>query len=314
LTEVVVVESSSSSAVLAGWEMRPVGLQLKFNLILAACFLFGLLLSSIIFYQLSRREALDQLQAQIDVLRSQALSIRRYTSEEIQPLLADQSTVQFLPQTVPSFSAQTVFRNFRERYPQFFYKEAALNPTNPSDQAKDWELEILENLRRNPTIERDVRIRNTENGTFYTATYPLVIRNADCLTCHSTPEKAPPSLVALYGPKNGFGWKMNETVAAQIISVPMSDADAKIWKSFIVFISITSGIFLGLLVLLDFMLYKLVIFPVRKMATTAEIVSMGDESAPEYQYPASDEVGSLSKSFNRMRRSLDSAMKMLESS
>src|SRR5215813_5961317 len=150
--------------------MGPVGLKLKFNLLLAACFLSGLLLSSLIFYQLSRREALEQLQAQIDVLRAQALSIRRYTSEEIQPLLADQSTVQFLPQTVPSFSAQTVFRNFRERYPQFFYKEAALNPTNPSDQAKDWEVEIIEALRKNPGMDRDIRVRNTDSGAFYTAT------------------------------------------------------------------------------------------------------------------------------------------------
>jgi HAMP domain-containing protein len=290
-----------------------VGLQLKFNLILAACFLFGLVLSSFIFYQISRREAIEQLQSQIDVLRAQALSVRRYTSEEVQPLLADQSAVQFLPQTVPSFSAQTVFRNFRERYPQFYYKEAALNPTNPSDQAKDWEVEIIEALRKNPGMDKDIRIRNTESGAFYTATYPLVIRNADCLVCHSTPEKAPPSLVALYGSKNGFGWKMNETVGAQIISVPMSDADAKIWKSFLLFVATTSAIFLGLLVLLDFMLYRLVILPVRKMATTAESVSMGDETVAEYQYASADEVGSLSRSFNRMRRSLASAMKMLES-
>ncbi len=289
------------------------GLQLKFNLILVATFLVGLALSSFLFYQLSRSEAMEQLQSQIDVIRAQALSVRRYTAEEIQPLLADQSSVQFLPQTVPSFSAQTVFRNFRERYPQFYYKEAALNPTNPSDQAKGWEVEVIETLRKNPGMERDVRIRDTESGPFYTVTYPLVIRNADCLTCHSTPDKAPPSLIALYGSKNGFGWKLNETIGAQIISVPMANADSKIWRNFILFISITSAIFLCLLVLLDIMLHRLVIRPVRSMAATAEKVSMGDASVPEYQYPSADEVGSLSRSFNRMRRSLDSAMKMLES-
>ena len=56
--------------------------------------------------------------------------------------------MQFLPQTIPSFSAQTTFRNFREFYPQFFYKEAALNPTNTADLAKDWERELIEKLRR----------------------------------------------------------------------------------------------------------------------------------------------------------------------
>lgn len=288
-------------------------LQLKFNLILAACFFVGLILSSFVFYYLSRQEAMEQLQAQIDVLRAQALSIRRYTSEEIQPLLADQSTVQFLPQTVPSFSAQTVFRSFRERYPQFFYKEAALNPTNPADMAKGWELEILQKLRDDPGIERDIRIRSTDAGVFYTATYPLVIRNADCLVCHSTPEKAPSSLVALYGPKNGFGWKMNETVAAQIISVPMRDAEGKIWKSFFVFVATTSAIFLALLAILHFILHRMVIAPVRKMAKIAEGVSMGEDAVPEYEHQSDDEIGILSKSFNRMRRSLDSAMKMLES-
>ncbi len=111
-------------------------LQFKFNVILAGCFVLGLAVSSLIFYQVSRNEAIEQLQSQIDVMRSQALSVRKYTSEEIQPLLADQSAVQFLPQTVPSFSAQTVFRSFRDRFPDFFYKEAALNPTNPSDLAR----------------------------------------------------------------------------------------------------------------------------------------------------------------------------------
>lgn len=288
------------------------GLQFKFNVILAGCFVLGLAISSVLFYQVSRNEAIEQLQSQIDVMRSQALSVRKYTSDEIQPLLADQSAVQFLPQTVPSFSAQTVFRSFRERFPDFFYKEAALNPTNPSDLAKDWEVELIETLRKNPQLERDVRIRQTPAGAYYTVSYPLTIRNKDCLTCHSTPEAAPPSMVALYGSKNGFGWQLNETVGAQIFSVPMSIADTKIWRSFGLFVGITSAIFLVLLVLLDVLLHKMVIVPVRSMAQTAEQVSLGDTSAPEYTYESSNEIGSLSQSFNRMRRSLDSALKMLE--
>lgn len=290
------------------------GLQFKFNVILAGCFVFGLAVSSVLFYQVSRSEAIEQVQSQIDVMRAQALSVRKYTSDEIQPLLADQSAVQFLPQTVPSFSAQTVFRSFRERFPDFYYKEAALNPTNPSDLAKDWEVELIETLRKNPNMDRDVRIRQTDNGPYYTVSYPLTIRNKDCLVCHSTPDVAPPSMVALYGNKNGFGWQLNETVGAQIFSVPMSIADRKIWRNFGLFLGITSFIFLVLLVLLDVLLHRMVIVPVRNMAKTAEEVSLGDTTVPEYDYKSPDEIGSLSKSFNRMRRSLDSALKMLESS
>jgi HAMP domain-containing protein len=289
-----------------------VGLRLKFNIILAVCYLLGLSLSIYPFYQISRQEAMEQLQSQIDVLRAQALSIRRYTSEEIQPLLAEHSSVQFLPQTIPSFSAQTAFRNFRGFYPQFFYKEAALNPTNPADLARDWEREVIEKLRANPDLIKDVSFQTIDNRSHYTATYPLVIKDESCLTCLSTPDRAPPSMVALYGNKNGFGWKLNETIGAQIISVPMDIAEGSIWRNLVLFVGTSSVIFLVLLILLNILLNRYVISPVTRMAKTAEAVSMGDASVAEFEYPGSDEIASLSRSFNRMRRSLDSALKMLE--
>jgi protein-histidine pros-kinase len=288
------------------------GLGLRFNIILAACYVVGLCLSLWPFYQLSRREAIEQLQSQIDVLRAQALSVRKYTSDEVRPLLDDQSAIQFLPQTIPSFSAQTVFRNFRNMYPLYSYKEAALNPTNPNDLAKDWEKEIIEKLSANPHLDKDIAIRTTEAGPQYTATYPMLIKDESCLSCHSTPDKAPASMVALYGPKNGFGWKLNETIVAQIISIPMSATDERVWRNLLFFVAIATGIFLVLLVLLNILLNRYVISPVNRMAKIAEAYSMGETSIPEFEYAGSDEVASLSRSFNRMRRSLDLAMKYLD--
>jgi protein-histidine pros-kinase len=119
-------------------------------------------------------------------------------------------------------------------------------------------------------------------------------------------------MVALYGSKNGFGWKLNETVGAQIISVPMDIAEARVWRNLGLFIGISSAIFLVLLILLNVLLNRYVITPVTRMAKTAEAVSMGDASVAEFEYPGTDEIASLSRSFNRMRRSLDSAMKMLD--
>jgi len=286
-------------------------LQLKFNLILAACFVAGLGLAVYPFYLSSRQQAIDQLESQIDVLRAQALSVRKYTQDEVQPLLVDKSQLQFLPQTVPAYSAHTVFRNFSKQFPQFSYKEASLNPTNPSNLAQDWEEDIIKKLKNDTQIVRDVRIRNAANGAFYTVSYPLRLGSEACMVCHSEPAKAPESLVALYGNKNGFGYHLNDLIAAQIISVPMSNANGKIWQSFWLFIGISSVIFLILLVLLDVLLHRMVIKPLTQMASTAQKVSMGDSNVPEYEYRGKDEVASLSMSFNRMRRSLDSAMKML---
>lgn len=287
------------------------GLRLKFNLILAACFLVGLGASSLLFHNMAQRNAIEQLHGQIEVLRSQALAVRSYTSEEIRPLLSDMSDVQFLPQTVPSFSAQTVFQKFKVQHPAFYYKEAALNPTNPSDRATEWERDLINRLAADTTLKEIVSIRETATDRQYTVAYPLVIRDEACLSCHSTPARAPASMIALYGDKNGFGWKLNEVVGAQIFSVPLSVAEGQAWHNLWLMIWFAGPIFLALLALINVLLGWMVLSPVIKMAEIAEKVSMGDGSQPEFVHKGSDEIGSLSRSFNRMRRSLDSAMKML---
>ncbi len=288
------------------------GLRAKFNAVLMLTLILGLAASSAIFWQVADDNAREQLHSQISVLRAQALAVRRYTSEEIKPLLADMSSIQFLPQTVPSFSAQTAFSNFRDRLPQFSYKEAALNPTNLADKAVDWEVEMIERLRAEPNLKELVTIRSTSDGESYTVAFPLQINSEGCLSCHSTPEAAPRSMVALYGNKNGFGWKKDEIVGAQIFSVPLSTARQQIWDNLIVLVGSVGGIYLVLLVLLNIVLGRLVISPVTQMSEIAQAVSMGDTSQPEFTSESSDEIGTLSRSFNRMRRSLDNALKMLE--
>lgn len=288
------------------------GLRLKFTLLMAACFFIGLIAFASILFVASQRDAREQLHAQIAVLRAQALAVRTYTSDEIRPLISDLSDVQFLPQTVPSFSAQTVFARFRDRFPNFYYKEAALNPTNPSDLALPWERDLIETLRNNPNQQEVVQIRESDKGRQYTVAYPFVVGSESCLTCHSQPEKAPASMVALYGKKNGFGWKLGETIGAQIISAPLEVAEGQAWQNLKLLIGATSALFLMLLLLINILLRWMVINPVRKMAEITELVSMGDSSQPEYAHPGNDEISSLSQSFNRMRRSLDNAMKLLE--
>ena len=288
------------------------GLRLKFNVILILTLVLGLLASSIIFWQVAEKNAQAQLHSQIAVLRAQALAVRRYTSEEITPLLAEQSNVQFLPQIIPSFSAQTAFPNFRDRFPNFFYKEAALNPTNPSDKAEPWEEALINQLRGDSNLQEIVTVRNTPAGEQYTVAFPLQIKSEGCLECHSTPDRAPKSMVSLYGEKNGFGWKMNEIIGAQIFSVPLSIARQQIWDNLLVLVGSMALVFLIVMILLNVLLSRLVITPVTQMSKIAEAVSMGDNSQPEYTLQSADEIGSLSRSFNRMRRSLDNAMKMLE--
>ena len=287
-------------------------LRLKINLALLIVFVIALGAATAVLYRLAYDNAIERIEAQIDVLRAQALAVRRYTSEEIQPLLSDASELQFLPQTVPSFSAQTVFRSFRDWRPEFDYKEAVLNPTNPADLAADWEADIIARLREDRALERLSTMRETAEGPRYAVAFPLVIRDEQCLVCHSTPEAAPPSMIALYGDDGGFGWQLGEVVGAQIFSAPLAIAEASAIETLKLAVLAMLGVFAALLVVVNVLLSRMIVSPVRQMALVAERVSKGELDFPEYRREGSDEIASLSASFNRMRRSLDKAMKMLD--
>lgn len=129
---------------------------------------------------------------------------------------------EFHPQSVPAFAATEIFNYLREKYPEYFYKEATLNPTNPRDRATDWEADIVNQFRGDTNLKEFHGTRETPSGTALFLARPITITNVSCLACHTTPDKAPPEMIKLYGTANGFGWKMNETIGAQVVSVPMA--------------------------------------------------------------------------------------------
>ena len=126
----------------------------------------------------------------------------------------------FAPQTVPAYAATRAFGFFRQKFPEFFYKEAVLNPTNPSDRSTDWEADMVTAFKMDPAKTELIGHRETTTGPgLYVAT-PIRVDDPTCLRCHDTAETAPPEVIKRYGPANGFGWKLNEVIGARIVSVP----------------------------------------------------------------------------------------------
>ncbi len=288
------------------------GLRTKFNIVLLISCLIGMSLASLLSLTVARENALEEIRSEIALIRGNALAVRSYTSTGILPLLSDTTDILFQPHTVPSFAAQTVFGNFQERFPAYYYKEAALNPTNPDDAAAPWEAALIEQLRADPSLESIALEVDGPEGRLYTVAYPLKITSAACLTCHSTPDAAPAAMIDLYGDQHGFGWQLGEIIGAQIIQAPMSLAEERAQTMVLTLIAGLAVAFLIVLVVTNILLSRIVLRPVAAMSSIAERVSMGDFSVPEYEKPGRDEISSLSRSFNRMRRSLDSAMKLLD--
>ena len=239
-------------------------------------------------------------------------AVRSYTVEEIRPLLQPHMENDFLPQTVPAYAATQTFLKLQEHNPEYSYKEATLNPTNPRDHAVDWEADVISLFANDSELKEFAGERDTPIGRSQFLARPIRITNQGCLICHNIPDEAPASMLKRYGSANGLGWKMDEVIGAQIVSVPMEvairQADAT-YHSFMVTLSI---IFIAIVVLLNLFLHLLVVQPIRLMSRTAEQVSTGDLTAAELKETGRDELSVLAASFNRMRRSVENAMRMIE--
>ena len=287
------------------------GVRLKFNLVLAVVFGLGLAVSGVLCRRILEENARDEVVRSADLMMGAALAVRTYTNREVTPQLELQLMRTFLPQSLPAFAATETFNALREQHPEYSYKEAVLNPTNPRNKALDWEADIISEFRNEPQLKDFRGSRETAIGKALYLARPIRITEG-CLRCHSTPEAAPASMVKLYGPVNGFGWKQGETVGAQIVSVPMTVALERADQAFRAFMTSLVLVFLVAFAVLNVALSTLIIRPIVRMARSADQVSVGSFDVPEFSEDGRDEISVLATSFNRMRRSLQKAMKLLD--
>ncbi len=287
-------------------------LLLKFNLIFLLFFGSGLALVGWGAYQFLRSNARGQVIQQAELMMEAARSMRSYTSEQVKPLLEYRlkHSEKFLPQTVPAFAATTSFDFLRKKYPAYTYREATLNPTNLRDRAVDWEADVVNYFRNNPSAKDLIGERDTPAGRSLYLGHPISAP-PPCLECHSTQERAPRAVLATYGSDNGFGWKPNEIVGAQIVSVPMALPVAIADRAFRSLVGYLGAIFLATMLVIDTALVLIVIRPIRRLAGMADRVSKGEVDLPELPVKGRDEVAALTASFNRMFVSLSKALKLL---
>ncbi len=287
-------------------------LLIKFNLLLVGVFALGLAATWFEARQFLRQQAQGEVLREAGLMAASATATRVYTEQSVTPYLAKAGDVDgvFLPQTIPFFATTTIFHNIQQQYPDYTYKEAALNPTNLRDRATDWEADLIQHFRDSPNDTELIRSRDTANGPSLYLAHPIKVE-AGCLQCHSQPSVAPKTLLAHYGDHNGFGWNLGEVVGAQIVSVPTS-LPTRIADQGL--LELTVGLFVIFLIvvsLIDIGLYIIVIRPLRVISESANRISQGEMELDPLTVRGNDEVADVTRSFNRMHTSLKKAMDLL---
>ncbi|MBB3454592.1 protein-histidine pros-kinase [Rhizobium sp. BK313] len=283
----------------------------KFNLVMLVAFLVGLGLAGVFLNTVSERGAKRAVLAEAAAVMGAADATIHYTDQQVSPLLNRQMKAQFLPQSIPFYAAQQTFQLMASAFPDYAFRQPTTNPTNPADRPVPWEADIIKKLVEQPNLDQLVVERTTSTGKVLSYARPVRVNSDTCLACHSTPEAAPASMVDIYGRENGFGWKVGDTVGAQIVSIPERVPLASARSNLYLLMGGLTIIFVLMLFLLNLLLHFFIVVPVRRISKLADEVSLGNMEVPEFQLSSRDEIGSLAVSFNRMRRSLVAAMGML---
>jgi len=285
----------------------------KFNIVLLAVFVVGFVLTGFISYGVLQANAREEILDNARVMMESALASRSYTNSQVTPLLETQLRYTFLPQTVPAYAATEQFNDLRKKYPDYSYKEATLNPTNPRDRATDWEADVVNQFRNGLAKGNELfGERETATGQTLYLARPIQIKDPACLACHNTVAEAPKTMIELYGPANGFGWKLNEIIGAQIVSVPSALPIQRANHTFKVFMLLLTLVFVLTFILLNVMLHSIVIQRIKQLSKLADEVSLGHLESAEFKTRSKDEIGVLTQALARMNKSLVQAIKMLE--
>jgi HAMP domain-containing protein len=287
-------------------------LLVKFSAIFALVFCAGVAIIGWLSYRQMQDDARTQVLNQARLMMQAARSVRDYTTIQLKPLLApdEKRDNTFLPQTVPAYAATENFNYLRTSFPDYSYKEASLNPTNPRDRAVEWEADIVNAFRNQPQLKELTGQREATTGPSLFFARPIRA-DAECLECHSQPRNAPAAMIERYGSDNGFGWQQGSVIAAQIVSVPMSvplQIARDDFRSQLIYLAV---ILLVSLAVMNLVLYLTIARPVAALSEMADKISLGQFDVPELPVRGKDEIAHLAGSFNRMRRSLVTAMRML---
>jgi HAMP domain-containing protein len=285
-------------------------LLIRLNAVLIVAFTLAGIAADRLCAALIASNARHQVLGTATLMLDSALASREYTAQQIDPLLVSQLQQKFLPQSIPFYAATQTFDALRKLHPSFTYKEATLNPTDPRDRASDWQADIIDQFRNHPGLTQLHGERMTPMGRSLFLARPIRALPG-CIVCHGRPADAPATLLARYGSRNGFGWQPNEVMAAQIVSVPFAETEKAARRTFSSLMVLITSMLAALLLLANVTVYVLVLRPLARMSRRIEEVSLVGSLGEPFEAEGAGELAALARSFERMRKSLEKALKMI---
>lgn len=196
---------------------------------------------------------------------------------------------------------------------QFTYKRMSINPRNKDNSLSELYAEILTEFQKKKELNEWQGIKSIGKHRFFILAKPIYIKE-NCLRCHGDVLQAPTGLIAKYGSENGFGFKTNDLMGLEAVSISMDVIWNEILQTTINICTIGIIIIVLLFIAIEGSFIRLVGHPLKKIAQHFTNISQNMLlDTATLKVKKQDEIGELIHSFNIMIENLKQAYENIKS-
>jgi two-component system, NtrC family, sensor kinase len=296
--------------------MKKINVKARFHLG-AACILIVFCASaSILAYFYLKENVTENIYKETEIFIATADATRTYVKDMLRPTIVGLLPPEaFIPQAMStSFVGREVMSRLHDRFPDFEYKRAAINPMNPINQADAFELEMLTWFNANKSKGEWHGLIQKGDRSFFTRLRPI-FAEAECLYCHGKPEDAPAEMKKIYGITGGYHYEVGSAVAADTIYIPVDVSFNRIKEiSWAVFLLVVTSMF-SLMFLFYLLFNRTIVLELKGLLTKFQNISgIAGERESDAIEMAGDETEQLKHAFETVAADLEMAHDHLLSS
>ena len=262
-------------------------------------------------YQFSKNNALEEAKSKGNLVFDYLDSSRLYFKNHQRPKAFEiMPRGQFIPELISGFTlTRGVADEFHKKNPDYTFKQATIDPLHLDNKADKGDLEIIDTFKKDQSKTFDEGVVSRNGQPYYFFAKPIKIDSPKCLRCHGDPANAPPEQIEAYGSEHGYNWKVGDIASAYIVYVPLQKAIDQAKRSAMKLVLIGAGGILVMMLVLWMFFSMYVIKPVTMLEKRATEISLGKNLSEAIVTPSNDEIGSLARSVDRLRISVE---KMLQ--
>jgi PAS domain S-box-containing protein len=207
--------------------------------------------TSLVVYSIGKQHVEADIYKETEIYIAAVEATRTYVKDVLRPqMFALVPDDHFIPEAMStSFVGREIMGRVHDRFKNFRYKRAALNPINALNRADAVEEGLIARFNREPKM-REWSGLIERGGHSYYARFRAIYAEPECMRCHSESAAVPPAILARYpGMNSDYSGHMGKAIAADVVYIPVDVTFAKIkrqaWMTFI----LGGGLLFSLIVL-----------------------------------------------------------------